>query len=93
MRLVGHTAGHITLFRERDRVAIVGDVLLGMHLLSMWPGLREPPRFFSADWAENRRSIQRVAELEPRLLLFGHGPPCRDMIAFQRFARKLREGG
>jgi glyoxylase-like metal-dependent hydrolase (beta-lactamase superfamily II) len=87
----GHTAGHVALFRERDRVAIIGDVLNGMHLLTMWPGLHEPPRYFSTDWAENRRSIQRVAELEPRLLLFGHGPPCHDMLAFQRFAKRLGE--
>ena len=64
----GHTPGHIILFREEDRVAIVGDVLNGMNLATSWPGLHEPPGFFTADVAENRRSIRRLAELEPRLL-------------------------
>ena len=40
----GHTPGHIILFRDDDRVAIVGDVLNGMNLATAWPGLHEPPR-------------------------------------------------
>src|SRR6185437_16612330 len=39
----GHTRGHVILFREDDRVAIVGDVLNGMNLATTWPGLHEPP--------------------------------------------------
>ncbi len=83
----GHTPGHIILFRDHDRVAIVGDVLNGMNLATAWPGLHEPPRFFTADPAENRRSIRRLAELEPRVLCFGHGPPVFDMQAFDRFLK------
>ena len=84
----GHTPGHIMLFREQDRVAIVGDVLNGMNLATAWPGLHEPPSFFTADAAENRRSIQRLAELEPRTLCFGHGPPLYDMKIFDRFLKR-----
>ncbi len=81
----GHTPGHVIFFREEDRVAIVGDVLNGMNLATSWPGLHEPPSFFTVDVAENRRSIRRLAALEPRLLCFGHGPPLRDMKTFERF--------
>ena len=42
------------------------------------PGLHEPPRAFTPDPARNRESARRLAELEPRLALFGHGPPFRD---------------
>jgi hydroxyacylglutathione hydrolase len=83
----GHTPGHIILFRGEDRVAIVGDVLNGMNLATSWPGLHEPPGFFTVDAAENRRSIRRLAELEPRLLCFGHGPPLDDMNSFDRFLK------
>jgi hydroxyacylglutathione hydrolase len=85
----GHTPGHVILFRNDDRVAIVGDVLNGMNLATTWPGLHEPPSFFCTDVAENRRSIRRLAELEPRLLCFGHGPPLSDMKKFDRFLGRL----
>jgi hydroxyacylglutathione hydrolase len=74
----GHSAGHITLWRESDRVAIAGDVLNGMNLVTSIPGLHEPPAPFTPDPARNRESIKRLASLEPRLVLFGHGPPLRD---------------
>ena len=85
----GHTPGHVTFFREADRVAIVGDVLNGMNLVTTWPDLHEPPAFFTSSVAENRRSIRRLAELRPALVLFGHGPPLRDPERLQRFAEGL----
>lgn len=56
-------------------MAIAGDVLFGMNLLTLIPGLREPPAAFTIDAEVNRRSIRRLAELEPRLVCWGHGPP------------------
>ncbi len=85
----GHTPGHLILFREEDRAAVVGDVLNGMSLLTGLPGLHEPPTCFSTDPSENRRSIRKLAELEPRLLCFGHGPPLTDMSRFDRFLKQL----
>lgn len=81
----GHTPGHVTYWRESDRVAIAGDVLFGMHPALGIPGLHEPPDFFTADPAENRRSIRKLAELEPDLVCLGHGPPVRHA------ARKLAD--
>jgi hydroxyacylglutathione hydrolase len=74
----GHSAGHVSFWRESDRVLIAGDVVNTMHPFTMKRGLREPLDFFTPDVAENRRSIKRIAELEPALLLVGHGPPVRD---------------
>jgi hydroxyacylglutathione hydrolase len=86
----GHSAGHITLWRESDRVAIAGDVLNGMNLVTSVPGLHEPPKKFTPDPARNRESIKRLATLEPRLVLFGHGPPLRDAAAkLSKFAQGL----
>lgn len=85
----GHTPGHIILFRDADRMAIVGDVLNGMNLATTWPGIHEPPAIFSTDPSENRRSIRRLAELQPRLICFGHGPPLADMKKFDRFLKRL----
>ncbi len=88
----GHSAGHISLWRERDRVLICGDVVNQMNLLTTLPGLHEPPGMFTPDPAENRRSIRRLAALAPQLVLVGHGPPLKDAAApLQRFAAALPE--
>ncbi len=71
----GHTPGHILLFRESDRVAIAGDLLANINLLTGKAGLREPPPFLSADRMENRRSLRKLVDLRPSLVCFGHGPP------------------
>lgn len=87
----GHSPGHISLWRERDGVLICGDVINSMNLLTTLPGLQEPPGIFTPDPAENRRSIRRLAELEPRLVLVGHGPPLKKDAAatLQRLAAEL----
>src|SRR5439155_3153503 len=75
----GHTPGHVVFHRERDGVMIVGDVIRNAALRTGLGVVSETPHFFSVDPAENRRSMRKVVELAPRLLLFGHGPPSRDV--------------
>jgi glyoxylase-like metal-dependent hydrolase (beta-lactamase superfamily II) len=74
----GHTRGHLTFWRERDRVLILGDVLNNMNLMTGIPGLHEPPHMFAVDPAQNRASARRLAALRPSLACFGHGAPLRD---------------
>jgi glyoxylase-like metal-dependent hydrolase (beta-lactamase superfamily II) len=85
----GHSPGHVVYWRESDRVAIVGDVMNGMNLLTTIPGLHEPPKVFTPDPVRNRESIRRVAALRPSLVCFGHGPPFRDPDKLERFADQL----
>lgn len=85
----GHSAGHVVFWRESDRTLIVGDVLNGMNLLTTIPGLHEPPVAFTPDPARNRESARRLAPLEPKLVLFGHGPPLRDTARFVDFVAEL----
>lgn len=77
----GHAPSEVIFFRDSDRVAICGDVVNAMNLLTMRPGIREPPDAFSLDPARNRESIKLLAELEPSLICAGHGPPSRDLAA------------
>jgi hydroxyacylglutathione hydrolase len=86
----GHTPGHILFFRDSDRVAIAGDLLANIHFLTGRPGLREPPSFFAVDRAENRRSVQKLVELRPSVVCFGHGPPLRNLDELETFASKLK---
>ena len=85
----GHSAGHVVFWRESDRVLVAGDVVNTMHPFTMKRGLREPLDVFTPDPAENRRSIKRIAELEPALLLVGHGPPVRDPQKLHDLAARL----
>jgi glyoxylase-like metal-dependent hydrolase (beta-lactamase superfamily II) len=89
LHVPGHSAGHVAYWRASDRVLILGDVLNGMNLITSIPGLREPPRAFTPDPARNRESARRLAELEPALVCFGHGPPWRDKRAFVDFVAAL----
>jgi glyoxylase-like metal-dependent hydrolase (beta-lactamase superfamily II) len=85
----GHSPGHVSYWRESDRVLIAGDVLNSMNLITGIPGLREPPKPFTADPAMNRESARRLAALEPSLVVFGHGPPVRDTRKFVDFVNSL----
>jgi glyoxylase-like metal-dependent hydrolase (beta-lactamase superfamily II) len=85
----GHTPGHVAFWRESDRALVVGDALFNLNPLTTRPGLREPPRIFSADPAANRATLRRLAALEPALVLFSHGPPLADPARLRAFAARL----
>jgi hydroxyacylglutathione hydrolase len=85
----GHSAGHVALWRESDRVLVLGDVLANMDVVTGIPGLHEPKRFLTPDPATNRRSAKKLGPLEPRLVLFGHGRPLRDTKKFVEFVAAL----
>jgi glyoxylase-like metal-dependent hydrolase (beta-lactamase superfamily II) len=74
----GHSPGHVAYWRERDRLLIGGDVFFNMHLLTLRPGLHEPPSLFTPDVELNRASAKKLAALEPSVAGFGHGPVVRD---------------
>jgi glyoxylase-like metal-dependent hydrolase (beta-lactamase superfamily II) len=79
----------VSLWRESDGVLVLGDVLNNMDVLTGLPGLREPKPYLTPDPAENRRSIRKLAALEPRLVLFGHGAPLRDPDKLRRLVETM----
>lgn len=85
----GHSDGHISLFREKDGVLILGDVATNMNLLTTVQGLHLPPSLFTTNRMENIHSLQKVADLNPRIICFGHGPVLLNKNkAFEKFAAK-----
>jgi hydroxyacylglutathione hydrolase len=78
----GHSPGHVSFWRESDRVLVCGDVLWGRNPFLGFGPPQEPFAIASPDPAENRRSARRLAELQPALVLFGHGAPLRDPARF-----------
>ena len=87
----GHSPGHVSFWRESDRVLICGDVFFNMNLVTTAPGLRQPPGPFTVDPPLNRKSERRLAELEAAVAGFGHGPVIEDDTAGQiaRFVATL----
>jgi hydroxyacylglutathione hydrolase len=85
----GHAPGEVIFFRESDRVAICGDVIRNISFTTLRTRLDQPPADLTPDPAENRRSIRKLAELNPTLILPGHGPAVTDIAAFERFVAAL----
>ncbi|MFO7168944.1 MAG: MBL fold metallo-hydrolase [Chloroflexota bacterium] len=81
----GHAPGHVAFWHPDRRLLFCGDVIF--HVL----GLRLPPTFFSVDMDENRRSVARLAQLEPAVVCFGHGQPLTEDAAakIRRFAESV----
>lgn len=79
----GHTAGHVSFFRERDRFLIAGDAFITRHGESMTAVLTQkkevhgPPAYFTTDWAAAHHSVEKLADLNPKTAATGHGKPMR----------------
>ncbi|MDF2614258.1 MAG: beta-lactamase domain protein [Clostridia bacterium] len=77
----GHTVGHISLFREKDRVLIVADAFstTKQESLSSVMTQREqisgPPAYMTTDWETAKQSIIRLKNLNPSLAITSHGKP------------------
>ena len=77
----GHTPGHISLFRENDRVLIAGDAFVttkqesAYYALSQKKKLSGPPKYFTPDWEAAEASVRRLSALQPRTAATGHGKP------------------
>jgi|SRR5579884_1586256 glyoxylase-like metal-dependent hydrolase (beta-lactamase superfamily II) len=77
----GHTPGHVSFLDTRDRSVIVGDTFTSIGGLAVsnhfyW----RFPLAAMATWdkGKDRESAQRLRELDPSLLVVGHGGPVRD---------------
>jgi len=79
----GHSPGHISFWRESDRVLLLGDVVWGWHAFRISGAPRAPWDVLTPDPALNRDSARKLAQLDPAVICFGHGPVMRDADAFQ----------
>jgi glyoxylase-like metal-dependent hydrolase (beta-lactamase superfamily II) len=77
----GHTDGHVSFYRERDRVLIAGDAFCttkaesAMAIATQKPELHGPPAYYTSDWDAAKRSVEKLAELRPLTVAPGHGRP------------------
>jgi len=78
----GHAPGLIGLWRERDRVAIVSDVIYLIDSTKLGRPLPKgeasvPHPAWNWDHAKAKDSIRKLAALEPKLVCAGHDEPLR----------------
>jgi glyoxylase-like metal-dependent hydrolase (beta-lactamase superfamily II) len=77
----GHSPGHVSLFRSRDRLLLAGDAVTTTKqesVIAVATQRREihgPPAYFTQDWRSAGDSVGRIAALEPEILATGHGEP------------------
>ncbi len=77
----GHTPGHVSFLDTRDRTIVVGDVFtsIGGLAVSNHFYLRFPLAAMATwDKAKDVESARRLRELDPALLVVGHGGPVRN---------------
>ena len=90
----GHTPGHVSLFRERDRFLIAGDAFATVDqdsplaMFNLRAEFSVPPAPLTTDWAAALESVQKLAALRPQTIAAGHGRPVHgdqvadDLVAF-----------
>ncbi|MFE8695898.1 MBL fold metallo-hydrolase [Cytobacillus sp. FJAT-53684] len=77
----GHSPGHVSLFREKDRTLIVGDAFVTVKQDSLYKVFTQeqeingPPRYLTTDWKSAKNSVSKLAALNPNLAITGHGLP------------------
>jgi glyoxylase-like metal-dependent hydrolase (beta-lactamase superfamily II) len=86
----GHSPGHISLFREKDRVLICGDAFVTVRQDSFYKVLIQekeingPPRYLTTDWQAAWESVKTLEALQPEYVVPGHGQSMQ--------GEELREG-
>lgn len=77
----GHTKGHISLFRESDRILIAGDAFTtvkqesALAVLTQRLEMHGPPAYFTTDWKNAWNSVQKLEQLKPQGVFPSHGLP------------------
>lgn len=64
----GHTLGQVAFWQPQQGVLICGDTMMNMVHLTL------PFDAFTTDMKLARESVAKVAQLQPRVVCFGHGP-------------------
>jgi len=85
----GHSPGHVSFWRERDRVLIAGDVVFNLNPFIGTVGLQLPPNVFTVNPALNRESARKLAALQPEIVCFGHGPVLTNRVRFVGFVESI----
>ncbi|MGB9936135.1 MAG: MBL fold metallo-hydrolase [Methanobacterium sp.] len=76
-----HTEGRVCLYRQKDGVIIAGDALTTLKqeslksVITMNEEIKGPPAYLTKDWEAAKKSIIKIRDLNPSLLIPSHGNP------------------
>jgi glyoxylase-like metal-dependent hydrolase (beta-lactamase superfamily II) len=94
----GHTAGHVSFFREEGRVLLAGDAFCTTKPESFFestvaqnPEMHGPPAYFTSDWTRAGQSVSRLAQLDPLVVAPGHGKPIAGSQVAEELKRLARD--
>jgi len=79
----GHAPGHISLWRESDKLLIAGDAFVTTKQESAFSvatqklELSGPPKYFTSDWVAAAASVKKLRDMKPAIAATGHGKPMR----------------
>lgn len=75
----GHAPGHVSFFRNRDKLLIAGDALVTTKQESVTSIMLQakkvsgPPKYLTYDWEAAKNSVRKLDNLSPNILATGHG--------------------
>jgi glyoxylase-like metal-dependent hydrolase (beta-lactamase superfamily II) len=79
----GHTPGHVSFWRDSDKILVVGDAFITTAQESAYSvavqksEMHGPPMYFTQDFDESKTSVDTLAALEPEIAVVGHGLAMR----------------
>nr|WP_052484197.1 MBL fold metallo-hydrolase [Bacillus sp. OxB-1] len=77
----GHSAGHVSFYRESDGALIAGDVFVTVRQDALYKVLTQeremsgPPRYLTPNWPAAEQSVKAMQALHPKVAVTGHGVP------------------
>ena len=77
----GHSPGHVSLFRDEDKLLIAGDAFVTVKqeylykVLTQEQEISGPPRYLTTDWEAAKVSVKTLEKLHPTVAITGHGLP------------------
>jgi glyoxylase-like metal-dependent hydrolase (beta-lactamase superfamily II) len=75
----GHSPGHVSFYRGKDKTLIAGDAFITVRQDSLYKVLIQkkevngPPRYLTTDWNEAFQSVKKLEQLQPEIAVTGHG--------------------
>lgn len=79
----GHTEGHVSFFREKNRLLIAGDAFTTvkqdslLSVITQREQISGPPPYLTTDWKAAEESVKRIRDLKPSLAILSHGQPMK----------------
>ncbi|WP_339157707.1 MBL fold metallo-hydrolase [Paenibacillus sp. FSL W8-0186] len=93
----GHSPGHVSLFRDKDRSLIAGDAFVTVRQDSLYKVFTQeveingPPRYLTTDWPAAWDSVKKLAALNPSVAICGHGMPVSGELLSRNLEKLVKQ--